>query len=102
MKIKRIKLKIREKHTLDLMKSIIHENKPEVLILESVKPKWNNKVINISQGLSLHHGWEKVNTKFITKHTYDKRKHQKRELNMVQVMLKSQNSNQNSNSGRFR
>ena len=89
-KIKRIK--IREKHSLNLMKKIIRKNKPEVLILESVRPKWNNKTINISQGLTLRYGWEKINTKFITKHAYDKRKHQKRALNMVQVMLKSRDS----------
>ncbi|ODS39503.1 MAG: hypothetical protein A7315_10960 [Candidatus Altiarchaeales archaeon WOR_SM1_79] len=84
------KVKIREKHTLDSLKFIIKE-KPDVLVLESANPKFNNKTINLAKNL-MDMDWEKANTKFITKFVYNQRKGNKHAINSISIMLKHKNS----------
>jgi len=69
-----------------------------VLVLKSEKPSLNNRVINYSQQLITYYGWEwmKEDSKLITKHIYDKRKHKKVVVNMIAFALKSPPDLQNS------
>ena len=89
---------ITERHSLDTIKSIINLKKPTVLVLKSENPSLNNRVINYSQQLINYYKWEwlKDDSKIITKHIYDKRKHKKVAVNMIAFVLKSPEDLQNS------
>ena len=82
---------VTERHSLDTIKSIINLKKPTVLVLKSENPSLNNRVINYSQQLITYYGWEwmKEDSKLITRHVYDKRKHKKVAINMIAFALKS-------------
>jgi len=89
---------ITERHSLDTIKSIINLKKPNVLVLKSENPSLNNRVINYSQQLINYYKWEwlKDDSKIITKHIYDKRKHKKVAVNMIAFVLKSPGDLRNS------
>ena len=89
---------VTERHNLDTIKSIINLKKPTVLVLKSENPSLNNRVINYSWQLIKYYGWNwmKEDSKIITKHIYDKRKHKKVPVNMIAFALKSPSNLQNS------
>jgi hypothetical protein len=91
---------ITERHSLDTVKSIVNLKKPSVLVLKSENPSLNNRVINYSQQLITYYGWEwmKEDSKLITRHVYDKRKHKKVAMNIIEFTLKSPPELKNSSS----
>ena len=76
------KIKITERHDLNKIKSIIGLKKPMVLMLESQLPNLNERVIEYANYLASD-GWKIINTKIIKKYQ------NKKEIQMIQIMLKS-------------
>ena len=78
-----LKIKVREKHSGELIKTIINSKEPQVLVLESAKPRFNNKTINIAQKISLD-GWKVKQTRLL------KRNGKKgNPVNLVQITCKN-------------
>ena len=78
----RTKIKITEGHDLNKIKSIIGLKKPMMLMLESQLPNLNERVIEYANYFASD-GWRIINTKIIKKYE------NKKEIRMIQIMLKS-------------
>jgi len=78
-----VKIKVREKHNLNSIKRIIEKKNPNIIVLESTHPSFNNKTINYSQYL-ISKGWKIIGTRILTK------KVNKKYINMISFRFLSQ------------
>ena len=76
------KIKVTQGHDLCKIKSIVNSKKPMVLVLESQLPNLNEQVIEYANYFASD-GWRIINTKIIKKYE------NKKEIRMIQIMLKS-------------
>ena len=68
------KIKIREKHTLNSIKSIIKSKEPGVLVLEAAKESYNPRTRAIAYKLVMGDDWKIKERKSITKRNPRERK----------------------------
>ncbi len=79
------KIKVTQRHDMGKIKSIVNSKNPKVLVLESQLPNLNERVIKYANYFASD-GWKIINIKTIRKYR------NKKELRMIQIMLKSMSS----------
>ncbi len=77
-----VNIKIRDEHNLDMIKRIVEKKNPNIIVLRSTKPSFNNKTINYLQ-FFVSKGWKVINTKPL------KREVNRKYTNTISFMLSS-------------